>query len=201
MTIVSEDLQGMRELTKSTKKRSSELKLPSKLSVLQKKLLKNALMAHCRTPLDLADRNEDPGCFTVRTVGRAPPDPEIFSLRWKKANKEERRKNASLRAAAGLSVRRLVTRGLVERCSRGKWRLTAKGVAVAQQFYPEIQPMSKEEVARTIAFREALHAAKPGLRRRRKRPKAPPKHATITTITTPVREPVPTSEIEIEMDY
>jgi hypothetical protein len=92
------------------------------LSDLQRELLKKALRAYCNKPMDIAVREEDPGCFGVQTVGRVP-DPDAFSLRRKKANKEERRKNASLRSAAGLSVARLIKRGLVECCSRGKWRL------------------------------------------------------------------------------
>jgi hypothetical protein len=82
------------------------------LSDLQRELLKKALRAYCNKPMDIAVREEDPGCFGVQTVGRVP-DPDAFSLRRKKANKEERRKNASLRSAAGLSVARLIKRGLV----------------------------------------------------------------------------------------
>jgi hypothetical protein len=73
------------------------------LSALQKKLLKTALMAHYRKPLDNEGQVEDPGCFTVRTVGRTP-DPDGFDLKRRKASAEERRKRASWRAACGREV-------------------------------------------------------------------------------------------------
>jgi hypothetical protein len=139
------------------------------LSVLQRELLKKALRSYYDEPFHIAIQCEDPGCFDIRTVGRTSPDPNDFSLRWKKASKEERRKNASLRSAAGLSVARLIKRGLVESCSRGKWRLTGAGLKVAQKLWPELKPMSKKEVASAIAFRELVHSVAPP---RRKRPRA-----------------------------
>ena len=86
----------------------------------------------------MAIQCEDSGCFDIRTVGRTR-NPDAFSLRRKKANKEERKKNASLRAAAGRAVARLIVRGLLECCSkRGSWRLTGAGLKVAQKLWPEV---------------------------------------------------------------
>jgi hypothetical protein len=143
----------------------------SNLSDLQRKLLKGALRSYYDKPFHVAIQREDPGCFDVRTFGRTYPDPNTFSLRWKKASNEERRKNASLRSAAGLSVARLIKRGLVESCSRGKWRLTGAGLEVARELWPKLKPMSKREVASAIAFWE-MSGAWPGLGRRRKKPRA-----------------------------
>jgi hypothetical protein len=48
--------------------------------------------------------------------------------------------------------RALILRGFIE-CGlkRGAWRLTALGVKVAKVLHPEARPLSKREVARTIA--------------------------------------------------
>ena len=170
------------------------------LSDLQKSLLRIGLRAHYRAPLGpLADEDQDPGSFTVQTVGR-PADPDAFSLRRKKASKEERRKNASLRSAAGLSIERLIKRGLVESCSRGRWRLTKRGFKVARELWPELKPMSQRELASTIALREAIHTLKPGLRKRwRSKPLA---LAPRKSVEASERfAPKPEGELEIEMDY
>jgi hypothetical protein len=163
------------------------------LSVLQRKLLKGALRAYYNKPMDIAVQYEDPGCFDVRTVGRTNPDPNDFSLSRKKASKEERRKNASLRSAAGLSVARLIKRGLVECCSRGKWRLTGAGLKVAQKLWPELKPMSQKEVASTISLRDMVYSVAPP---RRKRPRA----KTLTP-QVPKRVADPEPGIEIPFDY
>jgi hypothetical protein len=78
---------------------------------------------------------------------------------------------------SGRAVARLIGRGLLECCSkRGSWRLTGAGLKVARELWPELKAPSKSEVERQtasdIAFLEAIHAARPGLGRRRKRPRA-----------------------------
>jgi restriction endonuclease Mrr len=122
-----------------------------------KGLLKRALMAHYRTPLDIAGQSPDPGCFGLKTS---------------MAEIVERRVRGSRRAAAGRSIARLMKRGLLESCSRGTWRLTRLGFKAAREFYPEIKPLSKRQVAATIALRKTLHSAL-GAQRRRPSAKAP----------------------------
>jgi hypothetical protein len=169
------------------------------LSDLQKALLKKALRAYCSKPMDIAVQVEVPGCFGVRTVGRIP-DPDAFTLRRKNASAEERRKNASLRAAAGLSVARLIKRGLVECCSRGKWRLTGAGLKVAQKLWPELKPMSKKEVASKISFREAMHSVVPRLRKR-PRAKAPQDFGELSQVAPKKVADTGEPGIEIPFDY
>jgi hypothetical protein len=143
---------------------TSKLHNLSDLSDVQKKLLKEALQAHYRKALAVAFGLEDPGCFGVKVMMRRI---------------EDRKERARRRAAAGLSIARLIRRGLLASCSRGKWCLTRAGVVMARRLYPEIQPMSKQKVARTLehmnvrtdALREAIHATRPGMGRRRKRPR------------------------------
>ena len=137
------------------------------LSVLQKDLLAKGLQAYYRTPLDIGCGSADPGCFGLKESRELDPE----TMRPKPiADHKER---AAHRAAAGLSIVRLVNRGLVKGSSRGKWRLTPKGVRVAKALWPEILPLSKAEVARQIAgtldMRVAVHSA---LGRRRQRPRA-----------------------------
>jgi Mn-dependent DtxR family transcriptional regulator len=48
-------------------------------------------------------------------------------------------KRAVRRAAAGRALERLVKRGLLEHCGRGKWRLTEAGVEVAKVLHPEFK--------------------------------------------------------------
>ena len=69
---------------------------------------------------------------------------------------EDRRIRASRRAAAGLSIARLIKRGLLERCSRGKWRLSAAGLKVARRLYPDIKRPTKRQLAADIALRKAV---------------------------------------------
>ena len=69
---------------------------------------------------------------------------------------EDRRVRASRRAAAGLSIARLIKRGLVECCSRGKWRLTPAGLKLARRLYPGIKPPTKRQLANDIALRKAI---------------------------------------------
>jgi hypothetical protein len=180
------------------------------LSVLQGKLLRVALRAHYRRPLDNEGQVEDLGCFGVQTFGR-PPDPGGYDLSRRKASAEERRKRASARAAAGRAVARLVKRGLVECCSRGKWRLTRKGIVVARKLHPLVKPPSKREItamnASTTALAEAIQAARPGMgRRRRVTPRAKVPIGKIVSIGESPKDPkriaaAGEAGIEIPFDY
>jgi hypothetical protein len=82
--------------------------------------------------------------------------------------------------------------------SRGHWRLTRRGLAVAKRLYPEIKARTKREVAADIAFRNTLHATL-GPRRRRLRGKA-------STGKSPAGSPKRDAEvgeagIEFELDF
>jgi hypothetical protein len=105
-----------------------------------------------------------------------------------------------LRAASGRAVARLIGRGLLECCSRGRWCLTKRGLKVARGLWPEVKAPSKSEERRIvsdIAFWEAVHAAKPGLGRRRKNPRA-----KALTPQAPKRvADAGAAGIEIEIDY
>src|SRR5258707_10595206 len=68
------------------------------LSQLQRSLIRNGLVACYREPLDLACGRSDVGCFQIR-----------FTMK----GFENRRIRASKRAAAGLSIARLLRRGLL----------------------------------------------------------------------------------------
>jgi hypothetical protein len=165
------------------------------LSVLQKELLKYALRAYYRRLSDAAGDSEDPGCFGIRTFGRTP-EADGFDLKRKKVSAEERRKRASARAASGRAVARLVKRGLVESCGRGRWRLTPRGVKVAKALYPELKPPSKREVAAAIAseirLRNAIHSVLGS--RARQKPRAKASHAR-------ARVADPEAGIEIPFDF
>jgi hypothetical protein len=88
---------------------------------------------------------------------------------------EDRRVRASRRAAAGLSIARLIKRGLLECCARGRWRLTPAGLKVARRIWPDVKPPTKRELAHDIGLRKAISAwetAHPTLAgKRRRRPK------------------------------
>jgi hypothetical protein len=95
------------------------------MSALQRSLLRVGLMAYYRTPLDLACGMDQPGCFGLKAMMR---------------DFEDRRERASRRAAAGLSIARLIKRGLLESHARGHRRLTPIGLKAARALYPEIKP-------------------------------------------------------------
>jgi restriction endonuclease Mrr len=158
---------------------------------VQKKLLEKGLRAHYRTPLGLAGRSANPGCFGLK-------ESRAFDMgTGQRLPILDHRKRANRRAAAGHAVTRLCKRGLVECCSRGTWRLTPSGVKVAKKLYPEILPLSKREVASTIAFREAVHAVS-GSRRSRKKPRTKaPQAPKRVALAGEVAEP----GLEIEMDW
>lgn len=96
---------------------------------------------HLGRAADLACRFEHPGCFHAKEIG-------LFD-----ENLEDRGKVAAKRAGAGLSIARLINRGLVKNCARGCWRLTARGLKVARQLYPEEKKPTKRELARNITWR------------------------------------------------
>jgi hypothetical protein len=106
------------------------------LSPLQQALLKRGLFWYYRTPLDEARGIPFPGSFWIRSLMRKVKD---------RAERHRRR------AAAGLSLHRLTGRGLLEHCSRGSWRLTPAGVKLASGLYPEIKPLTKEQVEEQLA--------------------------------------------------
>ena len=123
------------------------------ISLLQRSLLRYGLMAHYRTPLDLACGLPDVGCFRL---------PALMM------EYEDRRERASRRAAAGLSIARLIKRGVLERCSHASWRLTPTGLALARRLWPENKPPTKRELARHIALRKALSGLRDRLRPRKR---------------------------------
>jgi len=106
------------------------------LSALQQELLKRGLQSYYNTPLSEANRIPFPGSFWIQS-----------SMKKIKDRAERHRR----RAAAGLSLHRLTQRGLLERLARGGWRLTPAGVKLAACLYPEIKPLSKEEVEQQVA--------------------------------------------------
>jgi hypothetical protein len=73
------------------------------IRLLTDQLLKQALVAHYRRPLDIACQSKEPGCFRLYLddIG-------------------ERRERACARASAGRSLARLIKRGLLESCSHGR---------------------------------------------------------------------------------
>jgi hypothetical protein len=129
------------------------------LSALQRSLLKRGLLAnYYQRPLAVACHLPHPGCFKLGTL--------ITDF-------EDRRERASRRAAAGLSIARLIKRGLLECCARGRWRLTPAGLKVAWRLNPDFKRPTKRELARNIALRKAIqiwedeHPTLSGRRRRR----------------------------------
>jgi len=92
-----------------------------KLSSLQRELLREALRGYARRALHLVHGKFEPGSFELKSMMR-------------QFEKGERR--ASKRAAAGLSIARLVRRGFLECCTRGRWRLTVQGLEVALRLEP-----------------------------------------------------------------
>jgi hypothetical protein len=88
-----------------------------RLSVLQRDLLVRALLALHPGPIDQGCKEPYAGCLELKAIMRTETD---------------RAKRAVRRAAAGRAVARLVKRGLLEYCARGKWRLTETGIEVAK---------------------------------------------------------------------
>jgi len=141
-------------------------KSEARMSLLQKSLLRKGLLTYYRTPLDIACQLDNQGCFQIRGM---------------MSDIEDRSVRANRRAAAGLSIARLIKRGLLECCSRGHWRLSTAGLALARRLHPQIKRPTKRQLAADIALRKAVshamdeHPAPFGKRRRRTktRPLAP----------------------------
>jgi hypothetical protein len=89
--------------------------------------------------------------------------PDSFKSGSMITNFEDRRERASRRAAAGLSIERLIKRGLLERCARGSWRLTPTGLRVARGLYPDLKPPTKRRLAHGIALRKPLSVCQDAL--------------------------------------
>jgi hypothetical protein len=93
------------------------------MSALQRSLLRYGLIAYHRRPLDIACQLPEVGCFALKAM---------------MMDFEDRRQRASRRAAAGLSIARLIKRGVLERCSRASWRLTPISIADLEKERPGI---------------------------------------------------------------
>jgi hypothetical protein len=132
-------------------------KSEEQLSPLQRSLLRRGLLAWHSKALAIDCQLSDPDSFKLGSL--------ITDF-------EDRRERASRRAAAGLSLSRLIKRGLLERCARGSWRLTQAGLKVAKRLYPDLRPPTKRQLAHSIALRKAMsawdtHPRPSGKRRRR----------------------------------
>jgi hypothetical protein len=92
-----------------------------KLSSLQRKLLREALRGYAMRAEQQASGQFEPGSFELKGMMR---------------QFEEGERRACARAAAGLSIARLIRRGLLERCAHGRWRLTPNGLEVALRLWP-----------------------------------------------------------------
>jgi hypothetical protein len=154
------------------------------LSVQQQKLLGDGLRAHYRKPLDEAGGWEDPGCFGIKESRK------IDMMTGQKLPILDQRERESRRTSKARAIERLIKRGLVESCSRAKWRLTARGLKAARALWREIKPMTKRQLASDIAFRQVVHSVVP----RRQRPRA-------KTPQAPGRVAAPESGIEIPFDF
>jgi len=111
------------------------------MSDLQRSLLRHGLLAYYSAPVAIACRL---------------PDPDCFSLKAMMMDFEDRHVRASRRAAAGLSIARLIKREVVECCARGRWRLTPAGLKIARRLNPDIKPSTKRQLASDIALRKAF---------------------------------------------
>ena len=86
------------------------------LSGLQRSILRQALVAF--------EGQAEGGVTTFRHNNKGISDP---------------RKRASRQAARGLAIKRLLKRGLLERCGYGRYRLTFAGVHTARRLLPSVQ--------------------------------------------------------------
>jgi hypothetical protein len=103
------------------------------LSLLRRSFLKRGLVAYYyQRPLAVACHLPHPGCFKLGSL--------ITDF-------DDRRERAARRAAAGLSLARLIKRGLLEHCARGSWRLTPAGLALARRLNLDIKPPTKRQLA------------------------------------------------------
>jgi hypothetical protein len=132
------------------------------LSALQQSLLRQGLLGYYSTPLSLACQLPDPGCFGLKAM---------------LTDFEDRGERAIRRAAAGASIARLIKRRFLECCSRGHWRLSTAGLAVARRLYPDIKRPTKRQLAADVALRKAISQWEdehPALAGKRRRPRARP---------------------------
>jgi restriction endonuclease Mrr len=136
------------------------------LSELQCSLLKMGLQSYHGRAVDLACGLSYPGHFIIRT------EMKKFS---------DRRKRASRRAAVGRALARLIKRGLIVNCCRGKWRLTEAGAITAQRFYPQITPLTPDQLSSRIGLHETRQAAHP---KRGRRPRGSRQHLSVSLTQT-----------------
>jgi len=114
-----------------------------KLSALQRELLRKALRGYAMRALHLIHGKFEPGSFELKSMMR---------------QFEAGRVRACARAAAGLSITRLMARGLLECCARGRWRLTSNGLEVALRLEPEFNLPTAEELAPQLELAKAINA-------------------------------------------
>jgi hypothetical protein len=100
-----------------------------RLSALQRTLLKEGLYGYSLRKLRLASG-------LAKYAGKYAESFRIRDLMHKKY--QDKKERASRRAAAGLSLKRLIRRGLLEVCGRGRWRLTAAGLKKAKALHAEL---------------------------------------------------------------
>src|SRR5690242_4190960 len=114
----------------------------SKLSKLQKRILAEGLKAVWDAPVRRAWGREDEDSFGIAQILKDffELDKKLIHRRYRRNqwaladNRQARRQLASPRAAVSRAIARLVWRSLLEKTGRGRWRLSLRGVAVAQGF-------------------------------------------------------------------
>jgi hypothetical protein len=106
----------------------------SKLSKLQKRILKEGLKAHWDKPISRAWGHGVPGRFGISQILEeffgANKEDIKRSYSWPRRG-DQRKRLAKPRAAISRAMSRLTKRGFLERIKptgRGSWRLTAKGI-------------------------------------------------------------------------
>jgi hypothetical protein len=124
-----------------------------KLSALQRELLREALRGYAMRAFHLVHGAFEPGSFELKSMMR---------------QFEEGERRASRRAAAGLSIARLIRRGLLECCARGRWRLTSEGLEVALRLEPDFNLPTTEELAPELELAKAV-SGHPWARRDKRR--------------------------------
>src|SRR5258708_34936793 len=109
----------------------------SKLSKLQKHILKEGLKAHWDKPISRAWGHGVPGCFGISRILEeffgANKEDIKRSYSWPRRG-DQRERLAKPRASISRAMSRLIKRGLLERIKptgRGSWRLTTEGVEAA----------------------------------------------------------------------
>ena len=128
-----------------------------KLSLAQRELLREGLRSYARRALHLVHGKFAPGSFELKGL--------MYEF-------EKGRVRAARRAAAGLSIARLLARGLLERCARGRWRLTSAGLEVALRLEPDFKLPSVEELAPQLELAKAISGHPRFARPQRRKEKA-----------------------------